>query len=152
MPPLSAVSFPNCLPPRNFFEILRFSRGFLSAAPQFLPRLIFCLARHFPSSVVSFFYRFFLLIRIYLGFISKPSLPLNFPVDLCFSVARGCRFFSFLPVLTVFSSAHRCLILPFLGALPVSVTFCCVDPYFPFLTPSPASACQPRKGVCPPSG
>ena len=94
----SAVSFPNRLPPRNFFEILRFSRGFFPAAPQFLPRLISCLARHFYRRLLCHSPTVFSLPRrIYLGLISKPPLPLNFPVDLCFSAARGCRFSAFCP-------------------------------------------------------
>ena len=98
MPPLPAVSFPNRLPPRNFFEILRFPRGFFPAAPQFLPRLISCLARHFYRRLLCHSSTVFSLPRrIYLGFISKPPLPLNFPVVLRFFAARGCRFSAFFP-------------------------------------------------------
>ena len=69
-----AVSFPNRLPSRNFFEILRFSRGFLSDAPQFLPRLISCLARHFYRRLLCHSPTVFPLRRIYL---SPSASPLN---------------------------------------------------------------------------
>ena len=97
MPPLSAVSFPNRLPPRNFSEIPRFHGAFHRAAVPSAAYFLSCAA-FLPSSVVSFSTVFFAApphLSFSFGFISKPPLPLNFPVVFRFSAARGCRFSAF---------------------------------------------------------
>lgn len=146
-----AFSFPNRLPPRNFFEILRFLWAFFPTRRNSF-RDLFSVLRGIFRRLLCHSPTVFLLIRIYLGLISKPPLPLNFPVDLYFSAARGCRFSAFFPswlsfprltaVLYCLSSAHSMFQSRFAVSTLISLP----------LPPPPPQPVSLRKGVCPPSG